>query len=49
MVCKVREEFDSNVGQFLLRKPAFECNTLILVGTVGNSGRRVLVNSVACF
>ena len=33
--CKAREEVDNDSGQFVLSKPAFECNSLIVVGTVG--------------
>ena len=45
------EEFDNNLGQFVLSlsKTAFMCNSLIVVGTVGNTHSRVPVDSVACF
>ena len=34
---------------FLVSKPAFECNSSIAVGTVGNTCSRVPLDSVACF
>ena len=50
IVCKVREEVDNDLGQFAYAgKPAFECNSLIVVGAVGNARSRVPVDSVACF
>ena len=47
----MQEEVDNDLGQFVLRvsKPAYECNSLIVVGAVGNTCSTVPVNGVACF
>ena len=34
---------------FLVSKPAFQCNSLMVVGTVGYTRSRVPVDGVACF
>ena len=46
----MREEVDNYLEQFAYAgKPAFVCNSLIVVGAVGNARSRVPVDSVACF
>ena len=46
----MREEVDNDLGPFALsNEPTLECNSLIVVATVGASHSRVPVDSVACF
>ena len=38
----------NNLSLFLVSKPGFECNSLIVVDVVGNARNRVPIDSVAC-